>query len=40
VKVDFRSGPRPTGVFRAPSAELRAEKERFGSDRRARWFGR
>jgi len=39
VTVDFRSGPRPTGVFAVPSAELRAEKERFGSDRRARWFG-
>ncbi|HEX7290762.1 MAG TPA: FAD-dependent oxidoreductase [Conexibacter sp.] len=40
VTVDFRSGPRPTGVFGVPSPELRAEKERFGSDRRARWFGR
>jgi len=40
VTVDFRSGPRPTGVFSAPSAELRAEKRRFGADRRARWFGR
>ncbi|HET6449276.1 MAG TPA: FAD-dependent oxidoreductase [Conexibacter sp.] len=40
VTVDFRSGPRPTGVFGVPSAELRAEKERFGADRRARWFGR
>jgi sulfide:quinone oxidoreductase len=39
VTVDFRSGPSPTGVFGVPSAELRAEKERFGSDRRARWFG-
>ena len=38
VTVDFRSGPRPTGVFGVPSPELRAEKERFGSDRRARWF--
>jgi sulfide:quinone oxidoreductase len=40
VTVDFRSGPKPTGTFGAPSAELRAEKERFGADRRARWFGR
>ena len=40
VTVDFRSGPRPTGVFGVPSPELRAEKERFGSDRRARWFAR
>jgi sulfide:quinone oxidoreductase len=39
VTVDFLSGPRPTGVFGVPSPELRAEKERFGSDRRARWFG-
>ncbi|HKG01865.1 MAG TPA: FAD-dependent oxidoreductase [Conexibacter sp.] len=38
VEVDFLSGPKPTGVFGVPSAELRAEKERFGSDRRARWF--
>jgi len=39
VTVDFRSGPRPTGIFGVPSPELRAEKERFGSDRCARWFG-
>jgi sulfide:quinone oxidoreductase len=39
VEVDFRSGPKPTGTFSAPSAELRAEKERFGAERRARWFG-
>lgn len=39
VTVDFRSGPRPTGVFGVPSAELRAEKARFGAERRARWFG-
>lgn len=38
VTVDFRSGPRPTGVFGVPSPELRAEKERFGAERRARWF--
>jgi sulfide:quinone oxidoreductase len=38
VTVDFRSGPKPTGVFGAPSAELRAEKARFGAERRARWF--
>ncbi len=40
VTVDFLSGPRPTGTFGAPSAELRAQKERFGAERRARWFGR
>jgi len=40
VTVDLRSGPRPTGVFGVPSPELRAEKARFGADRRARWFSR
>jgi sulfide:quinone oxidoreductase len=39
VEIDFLSGPERTGVFRAPSAELVAEKERFGATRRARWFG-
>ena len=39
VDVDFLSGPKPTGTFRAPSSELVAEKRRFGSSRRARWFG-
>lgn len=39
VDVDFLSGPKPTGTFRAPSAELVAEKRQFGSSRRARWFG-
>jgi sulfide:quinone oxidoreductase len=39
VDVDFFSGPTPTGAFRAPSAELGAEKEHFGSSRRSRWFG-
>jgi sulfide:quinone oxidoreductase len=40
VDVDFFSGPRPTGTYQAPSTALVAEKERFGSSRRARWFGR
>jgi sulfide:quinone oxidoreductase len=40
VDIDFLSGSAPTGTFQAPSAELRVEKERFGSSRRARWFGR
>jgi sulfide:quinone oxidoreductase len=40
VDVDFLSGPKPTGIFRKPSAALVAEKEHFGSSRRARWFGR
>lgn len=39
VEIDFLSGPERTGVFRAPSAEMVAEKEQFGSVRRARWFG-
>jgi sulfide:quinone oxidoreductase len=38
VDVDFMSGPTPTGVFQEPSAELVAEKQRFGSSRSARWF--
>jgi sulfide:quinone oxidoreductase len=40
VDVDFLSGPKPTGSFQAPSAELVTEKQHFGSSRRARWFGR
>jgi sulfide:quinone oxidoreductase len=40
VDIDFLSGPEPTGVYREPSVALRAEKERFGASRRARWFGR
>ena len=40
VDVDFLSGPKPTGTFQAPSSALVAEKENFGSSRRARWFGR
>jgi sulfide:quinone oxidoreductase len=39
VDIDFLSGPSRTGTFNAPSAALMAEKERFGSSRRARWFG-
>ena len=38
VDVDFLSAPKPTGSFQEPSAALVAEKQRFGSDRRARWF--
>jgi sulfide:quinone oxidoreductase len=40
VDIDFLSGPEKTGIFHAPSADLMAAKERFGSSRRARWFGR
>jgi sulfide:quinone oxidoreductase len=39
VDIDFLSGPTRTGSFNAPSAALSVEKERFGSSRRARWFG-
>lgn len=39
VDVDFLSAPKPTGTFQKPSAELVAEKQRFGASRRARWFG-
>jgi len=39
VDIDFLSGPERTGSFNPPSAEQVARKERFGSSRRARWFG-
>ena len=39
VDIDFLSGPTRTGSFNPPSAALVAEKEHFGSSRRARWFG-
>ena len=39
VDIDFLSGPQRTGSFNAPSTERAAEKELFGSSRRARWFG-
>jgi sulfide:quinone oxidoreductase len=39
VDVDFLSGPKPTGTFHEPSQELVAQKQHFGSSRRARWFG-
>ncbi len=40
VDVDFLGGPKPTGAFQEPSAELVAEKQSFGDTRTARWFGR
>jgi sulfide:quinone oxidoreductase len=40
VDVDFLSGPKPTGTFKAPSEALVAEKALFGSSRLQRWFGR
>lgn len=39
VEVDFFSGPKPTGTYYEPSVAMRADKENFGSSRRARWFG-
>ena len=40
VEVDFFSNPDgPTGTYYEPSVALRADKEHFGSSRRARWFG-
>jgi sulfide:quinone oxidoreductase len=39
VDVDFFSGPKPTGIFSAPSEELVIDKKYFGSSRRERWFG-
>ena len=39
VDIDFLSGPSRTGSFNAPAAALVAQKETFGSSRRARWFG-
>jgi sulfide:quinone oxidoreductase len=40
VDVDFLSGPKPIGTFQEPSADLVAEKRRFGASRRAHWFSR
>ncbi len=39
VDVDFFSGPRPTGTYYEPDVAMRADKEMFGSSRKARWFG-
>ncbi len=39
VDIDFLSGPERTGTFNPPSPEQMADKERFGSSRRQRWFG-
>jgi len=39
VEVDFFSGPKPTGTYHEPSVAMRADKDNFGSSRRARWFG-
>ena len=40
VDVDFFSNPdHPIGTYYEPSVALRADKQHFGSSRRARWFG-
>jgi sulfide:quinone oxidoreductase len=39
VDVDFFSGPKPFGIHHDASEMLVAEKEYFGSSRKARWFG-
>jgi sulfide:quinone oxidoreductase len=38
VDVDFFSGPKPVGIHYQPSEALVADKEYFGSSRKARWF--
>ncbi len=40
VEVDFLSGPKPTGAFGEPTVAGVIDKQRFGSTRSARWFGR
>jgi sulfide:quinone oxidoreductase len=39
VEANFLGGPAPTAALVGPSRELAAEKQEFGSIRRARWFG-
>ena len=39
VDVDFFSGPYPTGTHFEATQAMVAEKEYFGSSRKARWFG-
>ena len=39
VDVNFFSGPSPVGTYFEASADMVAEKERFGSSRRSSWFG-
>ena len=39
VEANFLGGPSPVATVVGPSEELAAEKEAFGSTRRARWFG-
>jgi sulfide:quinone oxidoreductase len=39
VDVDFFSGPKPVGIHHEPSEDMVADKEYFGTSRKARWFG-
>jgi sulfide:quinone oxidoreductase len=39
VEANFLGGPAPTAELVGPSRKLTAEKQEFGSIRRARWFG-
>ena len=39
VDVDFFSGSKPFGIHHDASAAMVADKEYFGSSRKARWFG-
>lgn len=39
VEANFFGGPKPAARLVGPSRELAADKVRFGSTRRARWFG-
>ena len=40
VDIDFFSDPNhPKGTYHEPSVAMRADKNHFGSSRRARWFG-
>jgi sulfide:quinone oxidoreductase len=39
VEANFLGGPAPTARLVGPSEDLAADKETFGSARRARWFG-
>jgi sulfide:quinone oxidoreductase len=39
VQANFLGGPAPTARLVGPSEELAADKRKFASDRRARWFG-
>jgi len=39
IYVNFLGGPKPTSEFKGATAEGVANKRRFGSSRRARWFG-